>query len=140
MSSIIKIKDLEKTYISDSEKLTVLKTNDNKSLINPARIKEFLENGRKIIIVGLKHNKHIDQIAERCVFHIIHLITHFFQYHSIYASFVQIHVSFFAAKYAACHIIGSRIVIHGRKEAYLCTKPRIFGSMRRTLRKKAVGN
>lgn len=48
----------------DSEKLTVLKTNDNKSLINPARIKEFLENGRKIIIVGLKHNKHIDQIAE----------------------------------------------------------------------------
>lgn len=48
----------------DSEKLTVLKTNDNKSLINPSRIKEFLENGRKIIIVGLKHNKHIDQIAE----------------------------------------------------------------------------
>lgn len=48
----------------DSEKLTVLKTNDNKSLINPARIKEFLENRRKIIIVGLKHNKHIDQIAE----------------------------------------------------------------------------
>lgn len=48
----------------DPEKLTVLKTNDNKSLINPARIKEFLENGRKIIIVGLKHNKHIDQIAE----------------------------------------------------------------------------
>ena len=48
----------------DSEKLTVLKTNDNKSLINPARIKEFLENGRKIIIVGLKHNKHINQIAE----------------------------------------------------------------------------
>ena len=32
----------------DSEKLTVLKTNDNKSLINPSRIKEFLENGRKI--------------------------------------------------------------------------------------------
>lgn len=48
----------------DSEKLTVLKTNDNKSLINPTRIKEFIENGRKVIIVGLKHNKHIDQIAE----------------------------------------------------------------------------
>lgn len=48
----------------DSEKLTVLKTNDNKSLINPARIKDFLENGHKVIIVGLKHNKHIDQIAE----------------------------------------------------------------------------
>ncbi len=48
----------------DSERLTVLKTNDNKSLINPARIKDFLENGHKVIIVGLKHNKHIDQIAE----------------------------------------------------------------------------
>ena len=47
-----------------AEKLTVLKTNDHKSLINPSRIKEFIENGRKIIIVGLKHNKHIDQIAE----------------------------------------------------------------------------
>lgn len=48
----------------DAEKLTVLKTNDNKSLINPARIKEFIENGRKVIIVGLKHYKHINQIAE----------------------------------------------------------------------------
>lgn len=48
----------------DPEKLTVLKTNDNKSLINPARIKDFLENDHKVIIVGLKHNKHIDQIAE----------------------------------------------------------------------------
>ena len=32
-----------------NSKLTVLKTNDNKSLINPDRIKEFVENGRKII-------------------------------------------------------------------------------------------
>lgn len=48
----------------DSDKLTVLKTNDNKALINPARIKDFIENGHKVIIVGLKHNKHIDQIAE----------------------------------------------------------------------------
>lgn len=48
----------------DSEKLTVLKTNDNKTLISPARIRDFLENGHKVIIVGLKHNKHIDQIAE----------------------------------------------------------------------------
>ncbi len=46
------------------EKLTVLKTNDNKSLINPDRIREFVENGRKVIIVGLKHHKHIGQIAE----------------------------------------------------------------------------
>lgn len=48
----------------DSERLTVLKTNDNKTLINPIRIRDFLENGHKVIIVGLKHNKHIDQIAE----------------------------------------------------------------------------
>lgn len=48
----------------DTEKLTVLTTNDNKSLINSERIKEFIENGRKIIIVGLKHYKHINKIAE----------------------------------------------------------------------------
>lgn len=48
----------------DPEKLTVLKTTDNKSLINQARIKEFIENGRKVIIVGLKHNKHISQISD----------------------------------------------------------------------------
>lgn len=48
----------------DSDKLTVLKTNDNKTLINPTRIRDFIENGHKVIIVGLKHNKHIDQIAE----------------------------------------------------------------------------
>lgn len=48
----------------DPEKLTVLKTNDNKTLINPERIREFVENGRKVIIVGLKHHKHINQIAD----------------------------------------------------------------------------
>jgi hypothetical protein len=48
----------------DSERLTVLKTNSNKSLINPSSIKDFVENGRKVIIVGLKHDKHISQIAE----------------------------------------------------------------------------
>lgn len=55
---------IESAFNVDSEKLTVLKTNDNKSLINSARIKEFLENGRKTIVVGLKHYKHIDKIAE----------------------------------------------------------------------------
>ncbi len=55
---------ISSAFNMDAEKLTVLKTNDNKSLINPERIKEFIENGRKIIIVGLKHHKHIDQIAE----------------------------------------------------------------------------
>ena len=55
---------ISSAFSVDTEKLTVLKTNDNKTLINPARIKDFTENGRKVIIVGLKHNKHIDQIAE----------------------------------------------------------------------------
>lgn len=55
---------IESAFKVDTEKLTVLKTNDNKSLINSARIKEFLENDRKIIIVGLKHHKHINKISE----------------------------------------------------------------------------
>lgn len=55
---------IESAFKVDAEKLTVLKTNDNKSLINSARIKEFIENGRKTIIVGLKHHKHINKIAE----------------------------------------------------------------------------
>lgn len=55
---------ISSAFSVDTEKLTVLKTNDNKTLINPARIKDFIENGRKVIIVGLKHNMHIDQIAE----------------------------------------------------------------------------
>lgn len=55
---------IQSAFNVDPEKLTVLKTNDNKSLINPDRIREFVENGRKVIIVGLKHHKHIDQISE----------------------------------------------------------------------------
>lgn len=52
------------TFNVDVEKLTVLTTNDNKALINADRIKEFIENGRKVVIVGLKHHQHIDQISE----------------------------------------------------------------------------
>ena len=55
---------IESAFKVDSEYLTVLKTNDNKSLINSARIKEFAENERKVIIVGLKHHKHISKIAD----------------------------------------------------------------------------
>ena len=55
---------IQSAFNVDPEKLTVLRTNDNKSLINPDRIREFVENGRKVIIVGLKHHKHIDQIAD----------------------------------------------------------------------------
>lgn len=55
---------IEKAFKVDAESLTILKTNDNRTLINSARIKEFVENGRKTIIVGLKHHKHINKIAE----------------------------------------------------------------------------
>lgn len=55
---------IKSTFNVDVEKLTVLTTNDNSALINPDRIKEFIENGRKVIIVGLKHHKHINKISE----------------------------------------------------------------------------
>lgn len=55
---------IKNAFKVEAEFLTILKTNDNKSLINSPRIKEFIENGRKIIIVGLKHPKHINKIAE----------------------------------------------------------------------------
>ncbi|WP_298064792.1 Z1 domain-containing protein [uncultured Rikenella sp.] len=55
---------IKSAFDVDAEKLTVLKTNDNKSLINPARIREFIEDGRKVIIVGLKRFNHINQIAD----------------------------------------------------------------------------
>ncbi len=55
---------IKEAFPVPAEKLTVLKTNDHRSLITPSRIKEFIENGRKIIIVGLKRTNHIDQISE----------------------------------------------------------------------------
>lgn len=57
-------KRIQASFKVDPERLTILKTNDNKSLINSERIKEFIECDRKIIIVGLKHYKHINLIAE----------------------------------------------------------------------------
>lgn len=57
-------KRVSNAFNVNAEKLTVLKTDDNKMLINSERIKEFIENRRKIIIVGLKHYKHINLISE----------------------------------------------------------------------------
>jgi hypothetical protein len=48
----------------DQEQLVVLSTRENKALLNPEDIQKFLNEGRKIIVVGLKHTKHINQIAE----------------------------------------------------------------------------
>lgn len=55
---------IQGSFKVDANKLVVLKTDDNGALINASSIKEFIENGRKVIIVGLKHTKHINQIAE----------------------------------------------------------------------------
>ncbi|MPM45835.1 hypothetical protein SDC9_92527 [bioreactor metagenome] len=44
--------------------MAILNTKQNKSLLNAQTIKNFLGEGRKVIIVGLKHTKHINTIAE----------------------------------------------------------------------------
>jgi len=54
-------------YYSDvgtMDKLAILNTRQNKSLLNAQTIRNFLGEGRKVIIVGLKHTKHINTIAD----------------------------------------------------------------------------
>lgn len=48
----------------ESDRLVVLDTNRNKTLFNPSTIKRFLDRGSKVIIMGLKHQKHINFIAD----------------------------------------------------------------------------
>lgn len=48
----------------DVDKLVILTTKANKSLLNPRAIKGFIDEGRKVIIVGLKHYMHMSKIAE----------------------------------------------------------------------------
>lgn len=48
----------------DSEKLVILTTNQNETLLQSDNIKQFINEGRKVIIVGLKHQKHINEIAK----------------------------------------------------------------------------
>ena len=55
---------IQNSFNVETDKLVVLKTGDNDAIITASRIKEFTENGRKVIIVGLKHTKHINLIAE----------------------------------------------------------------------------
>jgi hypothetical protein len=47
-----------------SNKVVVLTTNQNKNLLNPQIIKKFISEGRKVVIVGLKHQKHANKVAE----------------------------------------------------------------------------
>lgn len=46
----------------DEEKLVILTTNQNETLLQSDNIKRFMHEGRKVIIVGLKHQKHINKI------------------------------------------------------------------------------
>lgn len=56
-----RIKD---SFSIDPDKLVVLDTNTNKDIISEREIERFVRRGVKVIIVGLKHHKHIDKIAE----------------------------------------------------------------------------
>ena len=55
---------IKQSFNVETEKLAVLTTKDNKSLLDPNTIKDFLNNGRRIVIVALKHVTHIDKISE----------------------------------------------------------------------------
>lgn len=56
-----RIKD---SFSVDPDKLVVLDTNTNKDIINEREIEKFVKRGVKVIIVGLKHCKHINKITE----------------------------------------------------------------------------
>ena len=47
----------------DEQKLVILTTNQNETLLQTDNIKRFIKEGRKVIIVGLKHQKHINKIT-----------------------------------------------------------------------------
>ncbi|MDD4156904.1 MAG: Z1 domain-containing protein [Candidatus Cloacimonetes bacterium] len=55
-------KRLENSFQVDPEKLVIITTKDNASLMNAHVIQQFLDEGRKVIIVSLKHPKHINVI------------------------------------------------------------------------------
>jgi len=50
--------------VSEMDELAILNTKQTKSLLNAQTIRNFLSEGRKVIIVGLKHTKHINIIAD----------------------------------------------------------------------------
>ena len=50
--------------VDTMNKLVILNTKQNKSLLNAQTIRNFLNEGRKVIIVGLKHTKHINKISD----------------------------------------------------------------------------
>ena len=54
---------IQQAFNMPHDKLVVLTTEANSVLITTEQIQDFLLNGRKVIIVGLKHPKHINDIA-----------------------------------------------------------------------------
>ena len=55
---------ITESFKLDSDKLVVLDTNTNEEIICEKSIERFVKRGVKVIIVGLKHNKHIDKISD----------------------------------------------------------------------------
>lgn len=54
---------MQQAFNMPPDKLVVLTTEANSVLITTEQIQDFLLNGRKVIIMGLKHPKHINDIA-----------------------------------------------------------------------------
>lgn len=54
---------IQQAFNMPADKLVVLTTEANSALITTEQINDFILNGRKVIIVGLKHPKHINDIA-----------------------------------------------------------------------------
>lgn len=59
--NVTRIKD---SFKVGSDKLVVLDTNNHQDLLDASSINDFIKRGCKIVIIGLKHHKHINQIAD----------------------------------------------------------------------------
>ncbi len=55
---------LKESFAIDPMKLVILDTNSNSDLLDSTQIKDFIKQGRKVVIIGLKHQKHIDLIGD----------------------------------------------------------------------------
>jgi hypothetical protein len=55
---------IKESFSGCGSKLAVLSTEQNIDLLNEKNIQDFLDSGKKIIIVGLKHQKHIKMIKD----------------------------------------------------------------------------
>lgn len=58
------VERIKKSFKVDPMKLVVIDTDKNKGIIDGVEISDFIKQGRKVIIVGLKHPKHINLISK----------------------------------------------------------------------------